>query len=341
VVVMLAVAALGAGTAWASPACLERTCLPPEPGWPSFIVGTNRGQEGGRAAAHVLEEAGVTSERLELAEHRDSPARSAVDGFRNDVAIIGNTPNGTRLTEINQTAWVAEAVAQAKELTQPGRRVTLWEVGNEMYLKGGHAEPIVYAEMFMKLSAALDAAGILGDGRLLFDSFGSYEQADGEWSSAAEGRGWLGDALAAQPGLGHAVAGFADHPYGRPGEDPDDGDAGPGALVEQHDEVVSLGFETSEYWLTEFGICAPGSSVCGHSKTAGSEAEEDRWARTLYGEWRADGWVGGVWWYNHYDNSPSEKWGLIPRCCGRGRPRAVLAAISGRAYRPHAAGRGR
>jgi hypothetical protein len=276
---------------------------------PSIIIGVNDGSGWGPADSAKFHEFGFTSERLEAGGPYTTIAESTALGWTDDTVIVGNTDDEEPLRSVNIPEWTANTLAQVKEEASYG--VTLLEVGNEMYLKGycedcyQQKEPAKYAEMFVSLSKAVEAAGIKGV-KLLFDSFGNYEETEGgKLSQISHGGGWLATAEKAEPELLKRVAGFTMHPYGEAGENKEN-DWGPGALKAEHEQAVSLGFENTEYYVTEFGVQLDVGGVTGSTSLA-NQAEK---IKAVYNELIGDGFVKGIWYYQTHDDGTG-KWGLI------------------------------
>jgi hypothetical protein len=289
----------------------ETPVSPPEHSPP--ILGIVGGSGWGPQVAAEAIRSGFTSERLEADGPYVSDATSFNNGFRNDQVIVGNTPDGERLASVEITSWVNTALAQVREADSYG--YTLLEVGNEMYLKGGRAEPVKYAEMYVALSRAMEGAGVTGV-TLIFDSFGDYELPGGEESTIATGRGWLGDALKAEPGLKQRISAFSSHPYGVPGVKYTHGDWAIEGLEAQHAETVALGFPHTSFYATEYG------EKDNDSSSPQMQAEHIRWA---YLKMLALPWVRGIWYYQLHDDSTGG-WGLVS---GSFEPRPALAVLEG------------
>ncbi len=276
----------------------------------SIIVGLNDGAGWGAPDSTKFHERGFTSERLEAGGPYTKIKESTELGWTNDTVIVGNTPDETPLSSINVTTWTSETLAQIKEEMTYG--VTLFEVGNEMFLKGycgegcyQQKEPAKYAEMFVSLSKAVEKEGITGI-KLLFNSYGDYETSNGgPWSQVCCGGGWLATAEKAQPELLKRVSGFTMHPYGAAGENKEN-DWGPGALKVEHEQAVSLGFEHTNYYATEFGIKLEEGGGDGSTSKA-NQAEK---IGAVYSELAGFGYVKGIWYYQSHDDG-SGKWGLI------------------------------
>jgi hypothetical protein len=257
----------------------------------------------GPEQAHKLLATGIKSERLEYGDYT-TIQESTANGFSHDTVVVGNTADGSRLSTIDTSSWVSSTLSAVKEEAANG--VTLLEVGNEMYLKGGQAEPEKYAEMYMALANAVDAAGVRSV-KLLFNSFGDYQRPDGTYSNVAEGNGWLGDALRAQPGLKARIDDFSQHPYGLAWENNENtNDWGPGALEAEHRQAVGLGFSHTDYYATEFGVQLNAGGVTGSS----SQTQQAERIKAVYTELIATGYVKGIWYYGPHDNETGT-WGLV------------------------------
>jgi hypothetical protein len=277
------------------------------PGEGMPIIGVNDGSGWGPADSARLQELGFSSERIELGKGPRLPGSYAL-GWRNDVVIVGNVADEERLGEVNVPAWTREALAQVEEAAAYG--MTLMEVGNEMYAKGPkcagcgwRVEPARYAEMFMSLAHAVAAAHIEGV-KLLFDGYGNFVEAEGAPPSPLwSGGGWIAAALAAEPELRTAVGGFTVHPYGNAGENREN-DGGTLAVVAQHEQEVSLGFQNTDAYVTEVGVQVEGapepSSLSAQARELGA----------ILAELVSFGFVKGIWIYQTHDD-PTGKWGLI------------------------------
>jgi hypothetical protein len=274
------------------------------------VLGLIGGSCCGPEVAHKVIAAGLKSERLEAGVYT-TDRESYENGFRNDTIIVGNIADGKRLKSVKTAPWVNATLVQVEEAVSFG--YTLLEVGNEMYLKGGVAEPVKYAEMYMALAHAIDGAGISGV-TLIFDSFGDYETETGELSTMSEGRGWIGDALNAEPALKQRVSAFSDHPYGVPGTKYVHGDWGIEGLEAQHADAVSLGFAHTDFYATEYGESdTPPSSP---------QIQAER-IKLTYNKLLSFPYVKGIWYYQLHDDSTGN-WGLVS---GTWEPRPALGVI--------------
>jgi hypothetical protein len=284
----------------------------------SVILGLVGASGWGPAIAEKVIVAGFKSERFE-ADNIWMPEEDRIsyeNGFRDDQVIVGNTPDETKLSAIDTVSWVAKALEEVKEALK--YHYTLLEVGNEMYLKGGQSEPARYAEMYMALAGAIKAAGIKGV-TLIFNSFGDYQEADGAMSEESSDRGWLGDALSAQPALKAEVQAFSSHPYGIPGVKYDGHDWGIEGLEQQHSYAVALGFDHTDYYATEYGEEDQPPQAPANAQ---QQAERIKWA---YTELLSQPYIKGIWYYQLHDDS-SGHWGLVSSSW---EPRPALAVMEG------------
>lgn len=124
-------------------------------------------------------------------------------------------------------------------------------------------------------------------------------------SRASEGHGWLGDAVAAQPGLLTRVDGFVAHPYGRPGENRQESE-GPGAMLQQHLQTETLGFTNRNFFVTEFGVKIEAVGPISEP----TEAGQAKLIKEIMEEFTKLPWVKGIWYYQSHDTG-AEKWGLF------------------------------
>lgn len=303
----------------------------------SVIFGINFGSTWGAADASQFIARGLTSDRVEAPGTQGNPGSSAAVlkqseayGYADDDVIVGNIQDSVPLSAVNIATWTSETLKQVKEAAANG--ATLLEVGNEMYAKGpgkrcGHctedAEPARYAEMFVSLSKAAEAAGVSGV-ELLFDSFGSYEEGPGgPWSKACCGGGWLATAVKAEPELLTRVDGFTMHPYGEPGTNLKD-DRGPGALDAEHQQALALGFRNTQYYVTEYGVAIRGKI------TASALARQATQITAAYTEMLGFGFVSGIWYFETHDDVTGN-WGLVEPQSSEASPfvpRPALAAVS-------------
>ncbi|HEV3048301.1 MAG TPA: hypothetical protein VGY13_13185 [Solirubrobacteraceae bacterium] len=274
--------------------------------------------------SEALVSGGIASDRIEATDdaetesestHGNSLELASEFGFLNNDVIVGNTNDWQRLSTVSTASWVKQALGQVERAAAYGN--TLMEVGNEMWLKGecGEcAEPVKYAEMFVALSKeaqrAKQAGALPADVKLLFDLTGDY---DGS-SRIGERRGWLGDALKAQPELKSRIEGFTFHPYDLEGRTLAEEETVPSyqydyglrGLKADYQEAIELGVEHTNVFATEFGICRNKPYEGRTCETRGapkSEAEDEQQAETVYDE-LLDGSlfpeVKGLWWFPSY-----------------------------------------
>ncbi len=286
------------------------------------IIGTDDGSGWGAEAARTILAGHVTWDRVEVGSWPHVVQTSLEDGFK-VLAIVGNVDDGTPLSHVEASAWAAQLVSQLQ--ANPG--ISLAEVGNEMYLKGGVANPAQYGRMYLAAVRAARAAGI--ETPLLFNMTGGYPH--GSWSApqgwsldGAEG-GWLREAVRANPGLGEAILenGVSIHPYGALGENNAD-DYGVNAVPA--DEAVAravLGAVPPTY-ITEFGYTL---AACGRDLGACSHAEQATKMAAAYAAFLEDPNVRGIWWYQSHDDGTG-MFGFMERD-GATRPSfSVLSAIA-------------
>jgi hypothetical protein len=271
------------------------------------IIGTNDGAGWGHRPARRLIEAGIRWNRIELGSSTPNTLQTSLhDGFQN-LAVAGNIDDSTPLSSIEPREWGAKVASELRG--RPG--IELAEAGNEMYLKGGTANPVQYGHMYLAALEAMAAQGV--HTRLLFNMTGDYPTGGGwsspkGWSGDAQGGGWLRSAVAGTPGLAAAIAanGISIHPYGAVGENAHDsfGTAAPAA-----DEAVAravLG-RIPPFYITEFGY---DMGRCGRPLGACSERDQAQKMRAAYDVFEADPNIAGIWWYQSHDDDTGH-WGLM------------------------------
>jgi hypothetical protein len=314
-------AATGTANAQAKQAKKEKkksskgTPTPPTP--PRTIIGTDDGSGWGPEAAATILEGGIAWSREEIGT--DSIPASLHDGFK-VLAIVANTSDRTPLSQVNASQWGAEVVTQLKE--NPG--VAIAEAGNEMYLKGGVAEPVQYGRMYLAAVNAMKAAKITTP--LLFNMIGDYPH--GSWSSPtgwsrdSSGGGWLRDAVNAVPGLAAAILanGVAIHPYGALGENKND-DYGVNAPAAEESVSRAVLGAIPKFYVTEFGYDL---ASCGRDLGACSPAEQASEMQAAYEVFLADPNIAGVWWYQSHDDGTGQ-FGFLK---DNNRPRPSFKTLS-------------
>jgi hypothetical protein len=284
------------------------------------IFGVNDGAGWGGAQSQALHGEGIWGDRVEMGAN-PSLALSLSEGWKPEetVVIVGNTPDGTPLSDLDQATWLADALAQMKEAQALG--VLACECGNEFPLKGGVANPQLAGAMFVALATAKRAAGLTIP--LLWYTAGDwYNPASKTWEDDVAGKGWDEDALAANPELGGLIDGVSSHPYGRAHQTPS-GDVGPGGLEDQLKIMLGLGVKgAGKVYITEYGV---------NLTEAGSEAEQAAQAKASYEEFLAIPGLVGIWWYQIRDDSNGE-FGLYETIDDQPlplQPREVLSVVSG------------
>jgi hypothetical protein len=267
------------------------------------IIGTDDGSGWGPAPAKTLVEAGIKWSREDVGT--DSVAASVKDGFK-VLAIVGNTNDSTPLSKTNATTWGSELVSQLR--ANPG--ISIAEAGNEMYLKGGVAEPVQYGRMYLAAVNDMKSAGITTP--LLFNNTGDYPH--GTWSSPTTwsrdsgGGGWLREAVDAVPGLASAILanGVAIHPYGTVGENKND-DYGVNAPAAEEATAKTVLGSIPKFYITEFGYDL---GSCGRDLGACSKQEQASKLTAAYDVFTADPHIAGIWWYQSHDD-PEGQFGLM------------------------------
>lgn len=267
------------------------------------IIGTDDGSGWGPAPAKTLVEAGIKWSREDVGT--DSVAASVKDGFK-VLAIVGNTNDSTLLSKTNVNQWGSEVVSQLR--ANPG--ISIAEAGNEMYLKGGVAEPVQYGRMYMAAINAMKTAGITTP--LLFNNTGDYPHgtwsSPTSWSRDSSNGGWLREAVNAVPGLASAILanGVAIHPYGTTGENKND-DYGVNAPAAEEATAKTVLGSIPKFYITEFGYDL---GSCGRDLGACSKQEQASKLTAAYNVFTADPHIAGIWWYQSHDD-PEGQFGLM------------------------------
>jgi hypothetical protein len=278
--------------------------------------------------AETLVKDGIASDRVATNDDPETeaeetfgntPALAYEQHFVNNDVIAGNVLDSDRLSAVTTSSWVTETMQQIETGAKYGD--VLMEVGDEMWLKGqcGEcAEPAKYAEMFVALSKEADKAKeakrIPDDVKLLFNLTGDYYLGNDHWSNVTEKRGWLGDAIKAQPELTTRIEGFTFHPYDPEGETlaeeeeqyPYEYDYGLRGLKVDYEEAVELGVKHTNVFATEFGLCVTkefDEEPCTEAGAKKTEAEETKEAKTDYDELLDNDEfpeLKGLWWFPSY-----------------------------------------
>jgi hypothetical protein len=265
------------------------------------IIGTNDGVGWGEAPAATILAGHITWNRVEIGDPYNTAPRSLAYGFK-VLAIAGNIGNGTPLSQINPSQWGTEVANEIK--ANPG--ITIAEAGNEMYYKGGVANPVQYGKMYLAAVNAMNAAGIHIP--LLFNMWGDYPK--GSYSSPSgysrdgSGGGWLRDAVNGVPGLAAAILanGLSTHPYGALTENYDD-EGGVAAVPPQESVAHAVLGSVPTFYITEFGY---NMSRCGAPEGACSQQDQANKLGAAYKAFLADPHVDGIWWYQSHDDSNGE-----------------------------------
>jgi hypothetical protein len=274
---------------------------PPTPIPFGKIIGTNDGAGWGEAPAKTILAGHITWNRVEIGARANTVPRSLSYGF-NVLAIAGNVADSAPLDQIDPSQWGAEVASEI--LANPG--VAIAEAGNEMYFKGGVANPVRYGQMYLAAVHAMNAAGIHIP--LLFNMWGDYPRGSfsspSSWSQDAGGGGWLRDAVNGVPGLAAAILanGLSSHPYGALGENYAD-DGGIAAVPAQESVARAALGSTPPFYITEVGYAI---SRCGAPEGACSQQDQANKMRAAYQALLADPHVAGIWWYESHDDINGE-----------------------------------
>jgi hypothetical protein len=263
------------------------------------IIGTNDAVGWGTEAAHTLMQGHITWNRVELGSGPNTLSSSLNDGFK-VLAIVKNVNDSTPLSQVNPSQWGAAVVSELK--ANPG--ISIAEAGNEIYYKGGVANPVQYGHMYLAAVEDMKAAGIHTP--LLFDMAGDYPSrgtwsAPASWSQDSSGGGWLRDAVKGVPGLAGAILanGFAIHPYGAVGQDTHD-DWGVSAAAALESVAHAVLGSIPPFYITEFGY---DMARCGEDIGACSKREQATKMQGAYSVFLADPHIAGIWWYQSHDDS--------------------------------------
>ncbi len=274
---------------------------PPPPKPRGKIIGTNNGAGWGESFAKTILAGHITWNRVEIGSEANTIAESVQEGYHN-LAIVGNPNDNTPLSQIEPNAWAAEVVSQLKN--NPG--ISIAEAGNEMYLKGGIAEPVQYGKMYLAAVNAKNAAGIHTP--LLFNMFGDYAIGpwanSSGWSQDANNGGWLRTAVNAVPGLATAILanGLSSHPYGALNENTADY-GGVKAIPAQEAVAKTVLGATPPIYITEFGY---NLNSCGEPAGACTQEEQATKTKAAYKAFLADPHVAGIWWYQMHDDGTGQ-----------------------------------
>ncbi len=267
---------------------------PPIPAPLGKIIGTNDGAGWGAAPARTILAGHITWNRVEIGAESNTVPASLSDGFK-VLAIAGNVANDKPLSQVVPSQWGAEVAQEIQ--ANPG--IAIAEAGNEMYFKGGVADPVQYGRMYLAAVDAMDAAGVHIP--LLFDMWGNYlKPSSGVRSMDASGGGWLRDAVNGVPGLAAAIRanGLSTHPYGALGEDDNDA-AGIAAVPAQEAVAQAVLGSIPPFYVTELGYAI---GLCGAPEGACSQLDQATKMQAAYAALLADPHVAGIWWYQSHDD---------------------------------------
>lgn len=262
------------------------------------IIGVHDGAGWGATAARTILAGHITWNRVEIGNTTNTLASSLGYGFKT-LAIVGNVADSKPLSQVEPARWGTEAAAQI--LANPGMAIA--EAGNEMYYKGGVANPVQYGRMYLAAVVAMKAAGIHTP--LLFNMWGDYAKGSNAsptgWSQDANGGGWLRDAVNGVPGLASAILanGLSSHPYGALGQNSAD-EEGVKAVAAQEAVAKTVLGATPSIYITEFGYAM---SRCGAPDGACSELDQANKMHAAYEALLSDPHVAGIWWYESHDDS--------------------------------------
>lgn len=260
------------------------------------VIGVNGGSVHGAQYAKQLVLNGIRSERL---EGTAKLSESYANGFTNQTVIVGNIPDATSLAAVDRRTWLTGTIAELKLLaawnasTPVGRGILFAEVINEPQFKGGHADPVTYAAMYVELKQAAITAGI--NIPLGFTIFGNYQRPNGQWAYLD----WIGDAVTAQPALPKLTDCLVHHTYGRVSEDIEE-NLGTKALEDEHARAIELGFPAATY-VTEMGF----QWIVGQTnyKTEPTEAGQAAGIASVITRLLELGYVKGIWPYAVLDGA--------------------------------------
>jgi hypothetical protein len=269
------------------------------------VIGTNDGAGWGPAAAQTILAGHITWNRVEIGAGSNTLAQSLTDGFH-VLGIVGNVDDNTPLSQVDPNTWAASVVSELQ--ANPG--ITIAEAGNEMFLKGGQANPVQYGRLYLAAVNAMKTAGIHTP--LLFDMFGDYPQGSWasptSWSRDSTGGGWLRDAVNGVPGLAAAILanGMGTHPYGANGENSKD-EYGTAAVAAEETIANTVLGTTPTIYITEFGFDL---GRCGEIDGACSQTEQATKMSTAYKTFLTDPHVAGIFAYQSHDDGTGQ-WGYM------------------------------
>jgi hypothetical protein len=284
-----------------NPALTSESDPEPRSGSAGKIVGVNDAAGWGQAFANVLLTGHITWNRVEIGSPYNTITASDTYGFHN-LAIVGNTNDNTPLSQTDPTTWGNQVTTQL----QNNPTITIAEAGNEMYLKGGIANPVQYGRMYLTAINDLKAANIHTP--LLFNTFGDYARGSWahatSWSQDNNNGGWLRDAVNGVPGLAQAILqnGLSSHPYGALGENTGDY-SGTNAIPAQETIAHTVLGQTPPIYITEFGY---NLNNCGAPSGACSQQEQATKLQNAYQAFLKDPHINGIWWYQAHEDTTGD-----------------------------------
>lgn len=297
----------------------------PEPQRPKKVVGVNGAVGWGSKDAEELRKAfgavrfedGVTAEPASaVIADKFIPALCSV--------VVGNVSDGTPLSSVNISSWVAATVERIKALYGLGFRS--FEAGNEMYLKAQEFDSKTYAAMVMALYTAIDATSLAGNIRVGVSCINDTPR-----GKAASGGGWLRELIADQPRLAARADLWVAHPYPAASGKLTDtgwyGNCGPVAVETQIAVAKSLGVKNNKWALTEFGV-----QLSGPAYADGTLARQGTMAREYLTALLGIPEVDGLYWFSVHDTGEGT-YGLVTTPTPAGplpwEPRQVFLVLEG------------
>jgi hypothetical protein len=279
--------------------------------WP--IIGLGAATGWGSTAAATVHAGHVDWDRIDMgtATTADSHVTGAIGAGFDVLGVVGNVADGTPLSSVTTSTWASNVVTQMQ--SNPG--LAMAEAGNEMYFKGGVANPVKYGQMYLAAVNALSTAGI--HTKLLFNMWGDYfcgttgviSCPSNGWSQDSQGRGWLADAVNGVPGLAAAIAanGVSTHPYGAIGQNNAD-ESGTAAVAAQESAAQAALGTIPPFYVTEMGFDL---DLCGNDSGACSQADQATKLGQAMAVFLGDDHVEGVWWFQAWDYGSGNAWGIL------------------------------
>lgn len=320
----------GTAGGW-STGVLVTPVAPPEepPHVGELVLGVTDLAGWGTAAAERMVADGITASRIALLPAPSTstepsgypgPAACKADGVKAMNYIVGNVNDGTTLAAANLMGTVANTIKQIEWVYANDPEAVAINLGNEMYLKGGQAEPALYGEWVVAVAEAARAKGLTKI-PLAFNTFGDYKLPNGSFSQMAAGNGWCADLVRANPEIltfGSLLC-LVSHPYGPKGGDYDGNDWGLGAMRACREQMIKLGFPNPVFICDEFGEAVNGEH-------AGNEQKQAEVIEGAIEELIADGWVKFALVYTVHDDGTGQ-FGIVSNTSPF-TPRAAYGVLS-------------